>query len=209
MGERASDCCLCVFARAPTLGFVKSRLAAEVGPTEALAAHTELLEGTLERCVSPAHYQTELWIAGPETDNPVVADLIRRFGLDLRAQWGDDLGSRMWNALEEKLKIGARVLVVGSDCPDIDRDYVLQGFGALDQADVVLGPAEDGGYGLVGLRTAARELFLSVRWGSDDVLQTTLERAERGGFRVRLLKRIYDVDTLSDWQRYRNESNAS
>jgi len=209
MGERSSDRCLCVFARAPTLGLVKTRLAAELGPAVALAAHTELLEGTLERCVAPADYQTELWIAGLETDNPVVAELIRRFGLGLRVQWGGDLGSRMWNALEEKLKIGVRVLVIGSDCPDIDRDYVLQGFGALDQADVVLGPAEDGGYGLIGLRAAAEELFTGVRWGSDDVVRTTLERAELGGLRVRLLKGIYDVDTLSDWQRYRDESTAS
>lgn len=193
------DCCLCIFARAPVLGQVKQRLAVTLGETAALAAHEELLQGTLDRCLAGAGYRAELWLTSLE---PAVCDHLHRPGLNLRLQQGVELGSRMRWALEEGLASGARMVLIGSDCPDIDRDYVESAFASLVEFPVVLGPAEDGGYGLIGLNRPAPRLFEDMVWGDSRVLDRTLLRAHEAGLEVALLPQVYDVDQLADWQRY-------
>jgi rSAM/selenodomain-associated transferase 1 len=193
--------CLCIFTRTPALGRVKTRLAESLGREGALAAHQELLEGTLQRCVSGADYAVQLWTTSD--DSGVLEPLARRFGLDLRTQQGDDLGSRMNHALVTALAQFSKAVLIGTDCPDLDRNYLDGAFAALDVADLVIGPAEDGGYGLIGLKHPAPELFTGIRWGASTVLSSTLDRARVLGLASRLLKPIYDVDTLADWQRYR------
>lgn len=193
---------LCVFARSPELGRVKRRLAAELGDERALAAHVRLVEETLARCSGRPGWQTELWIADGDPDHPQVRAWCRRYGARYVSQVGADLGARMWHALASSLAAGTIPVLIGCDCPDIDAGYVAEAFAALAEADVVLGPARDGGYGLVGLRVAVPGLFEGVSWGSADVLDETLCRARCNGLSVRLLAPISDVDTALDWDRY-------
>jgi hypothetical protein len=108
----------------------------------------------------------------------------------------------MFLALEQGLKTAKSVVLVGSDCPVLDRAYLLQAFEALERADLVLGPAEDGGYVLIGARGLARSLFDGVRWGSGEVLSQTLANAEQAGMRTALLEELYDVDEPDDLQRW-------
>lgn len=200
------DNCLCVFTRTPVPGRVKQRLAASLGQAAALRAHEELLLGTLDRCLGSPRYRSELWLTSLEPSAAVGR--LRRPGLSLKLQQGVDLGARMQHTLEEGLVNGARRVLIGSDCPDIDEDYVSRAFAALDEFPVVLGPAEDGGYGLVGLSRPAPQLFSDMIWGDHLVLQRTLHRAEQAGLQVALLPEIYDVDLPEDWQRYRRTSSA-
>jgi rSAM/selenodomain-associated transferase 1 len=193
---------LCIFARAPVLGTVKRRLVPALGEAGALAAYTELLEGTLERCVNPRAYRTELWLSG-DPPHSAVDDWCRRFALVVRSQAGADLGERMRVALEDDLGASIRAVLVGADCPDIDRDYVAAAFAALESCDLVLGPAADGGYGLVGLKRPMPELFRDMAWGSATVCAETLDRARQSGATVHCLPEIYDVDRPADWVRYR------
>lgn len=196
--------CLCLFARAPVAGRVKRRLAAVIGDREALAAHQRLVADCLERLAGSRRWNTELWLAGPECEAlsawPRIHDITRR------AQKGDDLGARMHDALVSTLAAHDRALVVGTDCPDIDGAYVAAAFDALDGADVVLGPAEDGGYGLVGARRAAGRrllaLFTDMPWGTDRVFEETLARCRDTSLSVATLPVIWDVDTAADWRRY-------
>ena len=209
MTERGADRCLCIFVRAPQFGRVKRRLAAEVGARAALAAHIELVEGTLERTMN-ACYRRELWLAGSPDDLslPLVLEWCERFGVAARRQKGQDLGTRMRQALNQTLAGGEVAVLIGGDCPSIDQDYVLDAFESLQTvapADLVIGPAEDGGYGLIGLRQPADDLFNGISWGTDRVLAETLQRAQRNRLEVVQLDPIYDVDTLADWQRFQGD----
>jgi rSAM/selenodomain-associated transferase 1 len=192
---------LCIFARAPKLGAVKRRLAAEIGAAAALQAYRELAVDTLQRLASPDPARAELWLAGPVTAE--VRGWLRRWRLPLRFQQGADLGERMANALAVCHAEGCPGLVVGTDCPPVDAAYVRQAVRALQDHDVVLGPAEDGGYALVGTRFPTPEIFRDVPWGSSRVLDVTLQRCAEAQLRVTRLKTVWDVDTAADLARFR------
>ncbi|MGE0623130.1 MAG: TIGR04282 family arsenosugar biosynthesis glycosyltransferase [Pseudomonadales bacterium] len=200
MAESGVRSRLCIFARVPVAGAVKRRLVPALGEAGALAAYTELLEGTLTRCVNPAAYRSELWLAG-DADHPQVGGWCRRYPLSLRAQSGADLGERMRRALEDDLSVPT--VLIGTDCPDIDRGYLAEAFAALERHELVLGPAVDGGYGLIGLTRPAPELFRDMPWGGPEVLRETLKRAGQAGMSCSCLPEIYDVDRPEDWARYR------
>lgn len=195
---------LCIFARTPQLGAVKRRLAAELGDTDALRAHEALVEDTLARLAEVPGVVSELWVGGEP--NAVVERWARRWSLAVRRQQGVDLGARMHHALTESLAAAPAALIVGVDCQGIDADYLGEAIAHLARADVVLAPAEDGGYGLIGARRSARRglsgLFDDMPWGTGDVLKLTLERCRSGQLRCSLLPEIWDVDTPADWQRF-------
>ncbi len=194
---------LCIFTRAPVLGAVKRRLAAEIGAAAALRAHCELLQHALRQLSGLDGVATQVWVAGPAA---AVTPLLPA-GIDaLRTQCDGDLGTRMCDALRRSLAETPRAVVVGSDCPDLDGAYVVQALAALDACDVVVGPAEDGGYGLIGVaRTVEHNLpvlFEGVPWGTDRVLEITLERAAAASLSVTQLREIWDVDDAADWRRF-------
>lgn len=204
---------LCVFARAPVLGQVKSRLAAAIGDQAALEAHIRLVEHTLEQIGGTggvghcASEQRELWIGG-DIDAPLVRRWNERFAFALQQQCAGDLGARMRHALAAHAAGGGSVLI-GSDCPAIDTAYIEAAFEALLDADVVLGPTEDGGYGLIGTCRDLPGLFVSMPWSTDQVLAETRERCSGLGLRCVLLPMIWDVDTAVDWQRFLRQARSS
>lgn len=192
---------LCVFARAPVLGEVKSRLARTFGEAAALAAYQELVTVALDHLARVPGIETELWIAGA-LDHPGVVEWSRQWGLPISRQQGADLGARMRYAIDACLADGTPGMVVGTDCPTITAGYVQQAAADLDDHDLVLGPAQDGGYGLIGLRLPAPTLFADMPWGSDRVLAETLARAREAGLDYRLLETVWDVDEPEDWVRF-------
>jgi rSAM/selenodomain-associated transferase 1 len=196
---------LCIFARAPELGTVKSRLANTMGEAEALRAYGVLVETCLEQLAHTPQLHVELWIAG-SLDHEGVTGWSTRWNLPLRAQQGPDLGARMANAVEASLVRAPSVILVGTDCPTLDGGYLESAVQALDQHDLVLGPAEDGGYGLIGLRRPTPTLFQAMPWGTESVAGETLARAHRLQLRVALLDVLWDVDTAPDWQRFQEWS---
>ena len=116
-----------------------------------------------------------------------------------------DFGARKAAASRARLSAGAeRVVVIGTDCPEIDEHVIGQAFAALDRADVVFGPAADGGYYLVGMRRLHHELFVGVPWSSERTLDRTLEAARAGALRVHLLSELADIDTAADWRRWQD-----
>lgn len=194
-----SEDCLCIFTRAPELGRVKQRLALTLGDAGALAAHEELLRRTLDQTASPGTYRMEVWLTRLDISLP---GWLQSGAFELREQGSGDLGQRMQETLAAALATSRRCVLIGSDCPDIDSAYVAAAFKALADADVVFGPAEDGGYGLVGLSRPVPELFAESRWGDEGVLRRALARLQGAGISAALLPEIYDVDELADWQRY-------
>lgn len=195
---------LCIFARVPALGAVKGRLAASLGAEGALRAHDMLVRDTLARLAELPGVRSELWLDG--RPNALAQDWLRRHPIPWRRQQGEDLGARMSHALRTGTEAGGVALVVGADCPTVDADYVAAAVAELSGCDVVLGPAEDGGYALIGIRPSALgmldRLFRGMVWGTDRVLADTLARAEGAALTVALLEPVWDVDEVDDWERF-------
>ncbi|MGH7664354.1 MAG: TIGR04282 family arsenosugar biosynthesis glycosyltransferase [Gemmatimonadaceae bacterium] len=189
---------LIIFARAPVAGQVKTRLAADLGTARALDIYRWLGVRILDRLASLQ--SCELRVAFTPADGEL---LVRDWLGDIPAyepQVGGDLGQRMAAAAASRFTAGAaRVCVIGTDCPAVDAAVVEEAFTALDAADVVFGPATDGGYYLVALARPLPELFESVPWSAPDTLAVTLDRAKRSGARVTLLAESRDIDTGEDW----------
>jgi rSAM/selenodomain-associated transferase 1 len=116
----------------------------------------------------------------------------------LTRQVGQDLGERMYNALAEGLERFSKVILVGSDSPQIDRDYLLGAIAALDDSEVVLGPAQDGGYVLIGVRKLDKQWFEGVEWGSATVYAKTLEGFALTSAQWQHLEVLRDIDRPED-----------
>lgn len=194
---------LLVFARAPVAGTVKTRLAATEGAVRALAVYRSLLDATLASALAAraAHVVTdiELWRT-PEGDPAALAALATRHGLVPRVQHGPDLGARMAHAIADALQRAPRVLLVGTDCPVLTPAYLAQASAHLGTHDAVLGPAEDGGYVLVGAR---RPLHLdAVRWSTPHACADTQAAFAAQRASCALLPPLWDVDDAAGLARF-------
>lgn len=199
-----------VFVKAPRPGLVKTRMARVAGDTAACLAYRTLagclfrnLQGLkhLEICHSPD---------SPEAAREV--DPWRQPGWTLSSQGEGGLGERMARAIRRGLDRGhPAVAIIGSDCPWIQPGDLEAASSALLQGgtDVVLGPAEDGGYWLIGARGDFPELFEGIAWSTDTVLEQTLDRASRSRRSVHQLRLLSDVDTWEDWLRFAGAQNES
>ncbi len=206
--SRAAARRLIVFSRLPQLGQVKTRLAREVGDQSALQIHMQLLNATLDLVAQHVpHVPRELRYAGqlngPDSEAASLLNRLRHADWMLTPQCGADLGARMHDALAQALRAGQTPVLIGGDCPVLSADDLAQAFIALQTADVVFAPAQDGGYALVGLRREAPELFAQVDWGTEQVMSQTLAHAQALGLTVRLLRTVWDVDTPADLRRWR------
>ncbi|MEM7415360.1 MAG: TIGR04283 family arsenosugar biosynthesis glycosyltransferase [Gemmatimonadota bacterium] len=187
-----------VFAKEPTPGRVKTRLAADIGDVEATRVYRALAEATVDR-LREAGWHLSVYV-DPGSDDVCrgVAEWLDVPVEHVRPQRGTDLGARMLGAFEERLEEADRVCIVGTDLPDIDVETVDAAFAALDDHDVVFGPATDGGYYLVGMSAPHPELFHDIPWSSETVLATSLERATAAGLSTAQLAPKTDVDTVQD-----------
>ena len=189
---------LLVFARVPALGRVKSRLAAGIGQSAALAVYHELLAIT-SAAIAEAGVPATVWLADTAGPAPTPAEAREWAAHAACTQPEGDLGARMATAFAKAFANGAgRVAIIGTDCPGLRASHLTQAFAELETADLVLGPATDGGYYLLGLRQPRPELFANKAWSTDSVLADTLADARRLGLRVALLPELHDVDTAAD-----------
>jgi len=186
-------------AKHPVPGRVKTRLAAALGADAACALYRAFVLDLAERLAALPYAVT--WAYTPP-DAP-FAELLP--GARCRPQRGRDLGERLAAALAEELAAGpGPVLAIGADAPHIPAAALAAGAAALTHgADVVLGPAADGGYYLIGLRGPAPGLFAGIAWGTAGVLEATLARAAAAGLAVHLLCPSFDVDQVADLSRLR------
>jgi rSAM/selenodomain-associated transferase 1 len=193
-----------VFAKAPVAGAVKTRLAPILGLEGAARLHARLVDHVLAQAIASGVGAVELWCA-PDAAHPFFADCARRYGVVLRTQSGETLGERMHHACAAVLAEGARPIVVGSDCPALDAARLREAAAALALHDAVIAPAEDGGYGLIGLGRAAPALFEGIAWGTGTVMAETRERLHASGLRWLELPRTWDVDRPEDYARLQRE----
>lgn len=186
-----------IFAKRPRSGHVKTRLAAAISPEWAARAAAAFLDDTLDRFA-------ELTVRRVVVFAPSDAEAcFAQHGAGRYHLWPQadgDLGARLAAFFRTAFAAGARrAVAIGADSPTLPTDHVVRAFAELDHADVVLGPAFDGGYYLVGCGPNLPPMFDDIPWSTPDVLRATVERLGAGPWRLALLPPWYDVDTPADW----------
>lgn len=188
-----------VFVRAPKLGRVKTRLAASMGDRAALRVYRRLAEHTLAevRALAADGVQVRVHYAPGDAGHEVRAWL--GDGPLYLPQADGDLGARMKDAFDRAFSDGAeRVVIVGSDLPEVSASLLRRAFELLDANPAVIGPARDGGYYLLGLRGMVDGIFDGMEWSTPHVFRMTLERFGAAGVRPAALEVLADVDTVDD-----------
>lgn len=188
-----------IMARVPIPGQAKTRLIPVLGAAGAAALQGWLLRRTVAMALAANIGPVSLWFAGDST-HPAIT-LCRTLGsMAVRQQAGDDLGARMLLALHESATPDG-ALVIGTDCPAMTAQHLRQAAQALQGQDAVVCPAEDGGYVLIGMRTAAAAAFSGIDWGTEHVMAQTRQKLRDAGCRWAEPLGLWDVDRPDDLQR--------
>jgi uncharacterized protein len=181
-----------IFAKAPVAGRVKTRLIPALGAEGAAALAQEMLERTIVEALATG-------LAVELCGAPDAAEWHpKRPGLALTAQGEGDLGERLARAAERVLEEEEAVLLVGGDCPDLDRHRLTSAADVLETHDAVIYPARDGGYVLLGLRRFDGSLFVGLSWSTDEVAGETIARIEALGWSLHVGETLRDIDEPAD-----------
>ncbi len=183
-------CLLMIFVKKPEAGKVKTRLAATIGNEKALQVYMQLLERTREvtrpmLCHKTVYYTPEI----------VEKDFFDASHYQKASQSNGDLGQRMQKAFETAFADGyEKVCIIGSDCYELDTNILKEAFAQLDEKDVVIGPATDGGYYLLGMKKMHFQLFQNKQWSTASVFSYTLDDVKKDDLSFFLLPELTDVD---------------
>lgn len=190
-----------IFAKAPLPGYAKTRLIPVLGAQGAADLHAGFIRRTVTLAVESRLSPVEIWTCGGEGLEFFDAFQSTVDGR-IYTQTGTDLGARMGHAMEHALGRADFAVLIGTDCPALGHaDLAIACASLATGCDVALGPAEDGGYVLIGLRRADPALFENIAWGTSDVLRQTRERILRRGWSCHELPTLWDVDHPQDLER--------
>ncbi len=185
---------LIIFAKTPDINSVKTRLKPYLSDNERLSLHKALLENTMKVAINLKNIKVTIFYT-PEGGE----DYFKRFKLPVFLQKGKDLGERMYNAMKQMISRGnKKVVVIGSDIPDISNKIILEAFNRLNTSDTVIGPAEDGGYYLIGMKKPDKKIFSGIDWSTKKVLNQTLKKAKYIKLKVSLVQTLRDIDRPED-----------
>lgn len=190
-----------VFAKAPVLGTVKTRLQPAYPQEFSLSLHCTLVDYCLTRWQAAQVCPLQLCLAG---DSTFFYDKLPQWqSLAVVPQQGDDLGERLLHSVRSRFANdkAEAVLLVGTDCPFIDKPYLHAACEAMAKYDVVIGGADDGGYVLLGLNQLAPTLFENIDWGSEYVYEQTITAIEQAGLSYFVLPVLSDIDRPDDLQK--------
>jgi len=197
-------CAIIVMTRYPEEGKVKTRLIEHLGEDGATHLHQKMAEHTISTLEPLCDIQTaDLWVffSGGSAEK-MQSWLGERF--EYRPQQGDNLGSRMAHAFKHIFAAGYnRAVMLGTDCPDIEGATVVKALNSLRSADVALGPAEDGGYYMIGINELHPDLFRNINWGSAKVLSQTVEIVKNLNLTPAYLPPLRDIDIPEDLESIR------
>jgi rSAM/selenodomain-associated transferase 1 len=192
---------LIIFIKNPVKGVVKTRIARAVGDDVALSIYLQLC--SLTRQVALNFSGTKYLFY---SDEVVHDDEWKPEQFSKLVQHGSDLGERMFNAFNSVFQQHDKIILIGSDCPYLNLNHMKQAIQKLNEVDCVLGPAQDGGYYLIGLRIMITELFTDKSWSHANVLNQSINTLNERNHSFTLLDTLEDIDELEDWERYLNKA---
>ena len=184
-----------VFLKAPRPGAVKTRLAQSIGPEAACQAYIEMCRSVLETLRDFNRVQIRFT---PDDAHQEIQQLLQP-GWNSAPQGNGNLGDRIERAFQET--VGPAILI-GTDCPAIEASDLDESRSALDSHPIVIGPARDGGYWLIGMREYNANLFRGINWSTQTVFEETMARAEQANLSVYSLRQLSDIDTEADWKEW-------
>lgn len=202
IGDRTS---LLIFIKYPREGHVKTRLAASIGEKAATLLYRDLVEISLARFQKLKSFNFTIYFDPHEEEEAVRHWLGDRFFY--LSQPEGDLGIRLQAGFNRELQNYSRVIIIGSDCPNVPLEYLEQAALQLQKREAAIGPAVDGGYYLIGLARPIPELFIDIPWSTDRVFQSTIDIVKSMSIDCAILPEWYDVDTESDFRRLLNSSD--
>lgn len=186
--------CLLIFIKNPTVGKVKTRLAATLGDDKALEVYKALTAYT-QSITADVNVNRQVWYSS-FIDN---SDGWSSHHFEKKLQKGRDLGERMSKAFEHAFDEGChKIVIIGSDCPGLTSHHLEKAFLLLEEKDCVMGPSEDGGYYLLGLRKKLPALFKDRKWSTESVLKEAIATLKTHGFSYELLEELNDIDNEED-----------
>ena len=194
-----------IFAKAPILGTVKTRMSPPLSPAQCLRLHRALLNHTLARMrpLIAAGVEASLCLTGTLQEALEQAGRMEAGGFGLDVQQGAHLGERLSHALTTRFSQGySKVIFVGTDCPRLGSKTVRDAIRALNRHEVVIGPAQDGGYYLIGFAACLPEILQGIPWGTPAVYETTLDRLRQRRVGLKSLERQADLDTFGDLKEF-------
>jgi uncharacterized protein len=192
---------LLIFIKNPQLGKVKTRIACTTNDAFALSIYQQLLQTTLENTLKVNHTR---WLF--YSDFIEKKDNWNEGFFSKKLQNEGDLGQRMEIAFQSAFDSKAsKVVIIGSDCPDLSPDIINEAFFQLNSNDFVLGPTFDGGYYLLGMNAFHAEVFRNMAWSTDIVFSTTCRIIQQLDKSVALMPMLNDIDTEADWQRWKSK----
>lgn len=194
---------LMIFAKAPVIGYVNTRLVPDIGVEAATRLQTELIDLRMKQFGHTDKIDVQLWCS-PDTHHDNFRRCADENDISLQQQDGTDLGTRMRHAFSLAFERYERAVLIGTDAPEIDHAWVKRALDALEDHDVVFVPAEDGGYVLIGMRSSYGDVFRSVPWGTSEVLRVTRQNIIAQKLTWRELETSWDIDCLDDYRRYCN-----
>jgi len=195
----APDTRLLIFTKAPIEGQVKTRLIPSIGATNATQLH-RLLTAHVVKVATTSHLcPVEVWCS-PDTSHVFFQQLMQQYPVTLFTQQGKELGEKMFHAASDALKRAGRVIIIGGDCLQFTAQHLQWALESISGSDnsVVLTPAHDGGYVLVGMNRIDSCLFEDITWGSENVLAQTRQRLRELGWGWQELPCLRDIDVESD-----------
>jgi len=201
MPAENKDNAVIVFTRFPVEGKVKTRLAKNMGNKFAVSFFRVCAEHTFNQILKVQEFSSGLFLFCSEENE--IEQLMKWAGNNFKfyPQQGSNLGEKMYNAFSTVFKKGyKKVIIIGTDAPDISSKIMLSAVSMLDNYSVVIGPANDGGYYLLGLKSELIDLFSGIEWSTDSVFDSTIEKLNNFKINYFILDKLTDIDTLEDLQ---------
>ena len=201
MSPENKDTAIIVFTRFPIEGKVKTRLAKNMGNKFAVSFFRACAEHTFKELLKVEEMGSDLFLFCSEENE--IEQVMKWAGNNFKynSQQGSDLGIKMYNAFSTVFKEGyKKVIIIGTDAPDVSMNLMQSAISVLDNYSVVIGPANDGGYYLLGFKSKLIDLFSGIEWSTDSVFDNTIEKLNHSKTNYFMLDRLTDIDTVEDLQ---------
>lgn len=198
MTQKTNKNTLIIFLKYPEAGKVKTRLAKDIGNNEAARIYSLMTLNIIESVVAPECYNTIIFYDPPEKEQE-IKNWVGKKEIQYAPQEGNTLGDRISNAFKVVFSSGIeKAVIIGTDCLDVSSDIINVAIHLLDETEVVLGPAEDGGYYILALNKYRPEIFQDIDWSTKHVLEQTVLKIVENKLTYHKLKTLKDIDTVED-----------